>query len=92
MSALRLLLIVDENVKKVVSVPDDIDAQSLRELAASTFGMNPEAIGVKCYDKDFEEWVLLPDDFVPTNKERLQVIPVDVVSKILLNMVLKVLN
>ena len=42
--------------------------------------MNPEATGVKCYDKDFEEWVLIPDDFVPTNKERLQVIPVDKVN------------
>ena len=50
MSTLRLLLIVDENVKKVVSVPDDIDVKRLRELAANTFGMNPEATGVKCYD------------------------------------------
>lgn len=80
-STLRLLLIVDENVKKVVSVPDDIDIKRLREqLAANTFGMNPEATGVKCYDKEFEEWVLIPDDFLPTNKERLQVIPVDKVS------------
>ena len=80
MSTLRLLLIVDENVKKVVSVPDDIDVKRLRELAANTFCMNPEATGVKCYDKDFEEWVLIPDDFVPKNKERLQVIPVDKVN------------
>lgn len=80
MSTLRLLLIVDENVKKVVNVPCDIDVKRLRELAATTFGMNPEATGVKCFDKEFEEWVLIPDDFVPTNKERLQVIPVDKVS------------
>ena len=51
MFTLHLLLILDENVK-VVSVPNDIDAQSLRELAASTFGMKPEAIGVKYYDND----------------------------------------
>jgi hypothetical protein len=82
MSTLRLLLIVDENVKKIVSVSDDIDVKRLKEMAANTFGMNPEATGVKCYDKDFENWVLIPDDFVPTNKERLQVIPVDTVSKV----------
>ena len=32
--------------------------------------------------KDFEEWILIPDDFVPTNEERLQVISVDIVRKI----------
>ena len=81
MATLRLLLILDENVKKIVSVPDDVDVKRLKELAASTFSMKLEAIGVKCYDKDFEEWVLIPDDFVPTNKEQLQVIPMDIVSK-----------
>ena len=79
MSSLRLLLIVDENMKKVVNVPTDIAAKRLKELAATSFGMKPEATGVKCYDKDFDEWVLIPDDFVPTNKERLQVIPVNIV-------------
>ena len=82
MSTIRLLLIVDENEKKIVSVSDDIDEKRLKELAANTFGMNPEATSVKYYDKDFEEWVLIPDDFVPTNKERLQVIPMNTVSKV----------
>lgn len=82
MATLRLLLILDENVKKIISVPDDIDVKRLKELAASTFSMKPEVIDLKCYDKDFEEWVLIPDDFVPTNKERLQVIPMDIVSKV----------
>ena len=77
--ALRLLLVVDENLKKVVTVSENIDAERLKELAATSFGMKPESTAVKCYDKEFEEWVLIPDHFVPTNKERLQVIPVDVV-------------
>ena len=82
MSSLQLLLTVDENLKKVVNVPDDVDAKNLRELAASTFAMDPEVTGVKCFDKDFKEWVLIPDDFVPTNKERLHVIPIDIVRNI----------
>ena len=81
MSTLRLLLVLNENVKKVVNVTDDINVKELKELAATTFGMSPEAIGgLKCYDKDFEEWVLVSEDFVPTNKTRLQVITVDIVG------------
>ena len=82
MSSLRLLLILDENMKKVVNVPEDIDAKRLQELAATSFGMKPEVTGVKYFDNEFEEWVLIPDDFVPTNKERLQVIPIDIVRNI----------
>ena len=37
MATLRLLLILDENMKKIVSVPDDVDVKRLKELAASTF-------------------------------------------------------
>ncbi len=55
MSTFRLLLTVDENLKKVVSVPNNIDAKRLKELVATSFGMKPGATGVKCYDKDFEE-------------------------------------
>ena len=69
-------------MKKVVNVPEDIDAERLQELAASSFGMQPEVTGVKYFDKEFEEWLLIPDDFVPTNKERLQMIPIDIVRNI----------
>ena len=82
MSTLRLLLSVNENLKRVISVPDNIDAKCLKELAAASFGMKAEATGVNYYDKDFEEWVLIPDDFVPRNKERLQVISIDIVREL----------
>ena len=82
MSTIRLLLIVNESVKKIITVPEDIDVNRLKELAANTFAMNPESIGLRCYDEEFEEWVLIPEDFVPKNKERIQVIPVDIVSEI----------
>ena len=84
MSTLRLLLIVDENLKKVVNVLEDIEAKKLQELAATSFAMDSEVTGLKCYDKDFEEWVLIPEDFVPTDKERLHAIPMDIVRKIYL--------
>ena len=49
MSTLRLLLIVDENMKKVVNVADDVDAKRLKELAATSFSLKPVTTGVKCY-------------------------------------------
>lgn len=57
-------------MKKAVNVPDDIDARRLKELAASSFGMKPEVNRAKCFDKEFEEWVMIPDDFVPNNMVR----------------------
>ena len=74
MSTVRLLLFVDENVKRIVDVPWDIDSKGLTGIAASTFGMKPEDTGVKCYDGDFEEWVLIPDNFLPEDKQKLEVI------------------
>ena len=59
----------------MVNVPDDIDTKRLKELhvASSSFAMKPEVTGVKYmyFDKEFEEWVLISDDFVPTTKGRL---------------------
>ena len=40
--------------------------------------MDPEVTNLKCYNKDFKEWVLISDDFAPTNKEELHVIPMDI--------------
>ena len=79
MSTIRLLLIVNESVKKIVSI---YRCKSTKGASSKYVWYEPESIGLRCYDEEFEEWVLIPEDFVPKNKERIQVISVDIVSEI----------
>ena len=74
MASLRLLLVEKENNrKKVVQVPSDVTVTALTELAANSFDLLPGSTVIECYDADFEEWVMVSEDFTPRDKQRLQV-------------------
>lgn len=79
MSAKLLFVFGEREVKKVVPASLDISAGDLRQLAANSFNLEPELTDVKHFDSDFEEWVLITDDFKPTDKERLKVVNLDIV-------------
>ena len=71
MAEIRVLMILDEKQRKVVTFSSGM---SLPNLAATAFGLDPKNVHLQHFDSDFEEWVLVPDDFTPTNKEKLRVV------------------
>ena len=76
MPDLRILLCYSDSLKKVVTVPENVQPGTLKELAASSFGIDSASIGLQNFDADFQEWVLIASDFVPADKERLQVVQI----------------
>ena len=68
--AVKVLLCYGQQ-KKVVSLTDP-DERSLHTAVSNAF--NLESYVLQSLDPDFDEWVDLPDGFIPGQKERIKVL------------------
>ena len=76
--ASRTVLLVNGERRKVVEIPTgvaDRDYDYLRGLFARTFSAKDEAnVHLQRYDRDWEEWIDVDEDFVAVDRERIKVV------------------
>ena len=70
-NGIRVLLCYKEQ-KKIVEVVSG-NGQYLVKLAEEAFALNSKPV-LQYFDKDFEEWVDLTDDYTPSNKEKIRIV------------------
>ena len=74
-STVKILLLYGQ-VKSVLKLESNTSLEDLECRAASVFKI-PRKVTLQQFDEDFEEWVVLDQNYVPQNKDQLQVIVVD---------------
>lgn len=70
MSTVKVLLCRDTS-KKIVTV---LDGEDVHDVAAKVFGLPKNDFIMQYYDRDFEEWVDLEENYVPVNKEKINIV------------------
>ena len=73
-STVKILLLYGQ-LKSVLKLESYTSLKELEHRAASVFKI-PRKVILQQFDVDFKEWVVL-EDYVPQNKDQLQVIVVD---------------
>ena len=63
-------------LKSVLKLESYTSLKELEHKAASVFKISRKVI-LQQFDVDFKQWVVLDEDYVPQNKDQLQVIVVD---------------
>ena len=68
-------------LKSVLKLESYTSLKELEHKAASVFKIQRKVI-LQQFDVNFKQWVVLDEDYVPQNKDQLQVIVVDVSGSI----------
>jgi hypothetical protein len=74
-STVKILLLYGQ-LKSVLKLESHTSLKELERKAASVFKI-PRKVTLQQFDVDFKEWGVLDQDYVPQNKDQLQVIVAD---------------